>query len=1018
MRRRVQQSDFATLKFTLHFFYPTISAITDDQQQEDTTIKTTSYSSNMSQLQDESAFISEQLQQVHLEEDRVNNDNDDQIHSFPSTKRSELSFEEWRLVANFLLSRNAFQGLASVSRTARLAVLSCHFVQNVFVVRAVVRGWMEALHNSTSVSTLVPSDRLKSLLQPLHKYHLLDLTPFVHPNDKKKAELQQDNSSHESLVPVPNYYSSECVKYACEAGFTAMIDQLLEKPFLLRFHAPDLKNFLKAAFTNNHDDIAKKIIKFFVKRLVLELETKSSRETKSNLNFQIILTLCCESSTANVNEFYSLLEKELVAIFSSAQIDTILSKSILPIISEGHLVKFLKRNDFANALFVLRKFFTLMQIHDVETVFDKMYITFSVTFSQHGINAEQMIWLFDNIYDLSKANTLISKVVHRYIQKKSELYYEYLTRFKHRDVMTDKKLFEESLAYLTAYYWNNVFSVIQPSFSAFIQALKVCDYPADMLLQRYEPWLSKNYPDELAEYLYENISILEDSNAHHAQHCMDMQNLFDSRMQQKLASVFLSKQQFDFEKLMYILQKYDCFSDLLSTILETSYRDIVLHQIYSNIISKISKTKNLRMMNDFLPTNEVDMQQMTNNVYYTAAVLMYCAKFGNRNLFECIVDQQKDVISQFPQELPVVYNTIADMANIQPVSLRKEFHLISYSTEILLFIIRHEILRKYLNVLASLSSLPVSVLEFHQNSIGFVDDSPNQQPDMHAVLKEYALSDKDISELISLYISRNVMAQLSNLLHFPSFTSDHLLEIPEAYLFNSITLGKLTDLHRVVDLLMENFEQERIKNKFKEFFCFIHGKQYSFLENSRVVQCYSKYMKMVEEIMYDLLFDEKYFHAVSSFHNGLNDDTCTGESSTKLQGTLFKMQDKYALKRSKKVKTEAKVLVFKLSDHERLLRALKSKLEPQQPLSIKFEHYLMWKSFIQQVSEPEILDQVNQLLAEIEPETQRQSTNFQPSFSTQTLSNPFQISFGSSTGSSISSSISDCGFTVKRLKKR
>lgn len=392
-----------------------------------------------------------------------------------------------------------------------------------------------------------------------------------------------------------------------------------------------------------------------------------------------------------MRDFYLTLKQEFESILSSEKADAILKRSIRAIFSEGHFVTLLKKNDFENALFLLREIFAL-NLHDINTIEYIMHTTFERALSNSfGINGEQMIWLFDAIYEIGKTNTHISRIAHRFIPKYSELYHVYITKFNNRDVNADKKYFESALSELPpGRDWNFILSVIQPSFSAF-NTIILCSLGT---IQKFEPWFSNTYPNELAEYLFENMSILEQNYIYIAAHSHEIQQIFNSQTQQKLASLFLSQDRLSLNKLIFLLKTFDCFSELIKILIEKTNRDFILQPIYNYVISEISNS-NLHMVNDFIFASDIGTENDINSVHCTAAVLMYCAKIGKRQFFECIVEQQKDIICQFPQFLPIIYNTVADMVHVEHSNLKKEFHLVSHSTEILLFIIRHEILRKY-----------------------------------------------------------------------------------------------------------------------------------------------------------------------------------------------------------------------------------------------------------------------------------------------------------------------------------
>ncbi|KAF0976404.1 hypothetical protein FDP41_004303 [Naegleria fowleri] len=894
------------------------------------------------------------------------------------TSKRELSFEEWRLIASFLSRTVAFHSLASVNMICRFAVLSCHFVQDRMCAESFVVRWMVDVKASSTCTTntalLLPNDRLQSMLQPLHDCNLYDLNCFVHPEEKKN--FQHDSYS---LLPIPNYYSKTCMEYACQYGFTSLIDQLFEKPFLLTLDAAHRDHCLTIAFEHGNDDAAKRLISLSIHRLAQALETIS--EQKQGINLEAYTTMLTRSrhspKAGMVIEIYAYLEEELDKALPSELADIILTGSIEEFFTRACFITLLKKNYWDSALFVLRKYISNnrnnLANRAQEAVISMFNVTFLKAFSQHHVlSTDNMLWFLNHLSKelgnyTDKPNTIISVIAHSYMLLHGDdidHYCDYLSQYSSRDETKDAELIELSINDGILVPWNRVFRLAPPPFTALCKVLTERNDGAisALFLKQFGPCLNEYYSDELAQYFFENLIMMR----HFVEH---VPYLLTNQVQQRLAFLFLSQDQLDWAGIMVLIQRDSAlFSEFIKTILENA-KGNVLQQFCDHITAMIITTdQNVEMLNDHLgrcndivhsahgQEFSITEESCDNSdriiIFETAAVLMYCAKMGVNHLFQFITEQRKGAICNFPQVFPSIYHSITDMGNIEHVNLRREFHLVSHSTEILIFISRHSILRKYLNLLASVWSLPSSSMQQNVPSFFKSITSIHHPLDRISVLKEYSLSENDITEMISLYLSKNAMGKFINLIHLPTFTMNHLTQIPNSYLFHSNSLDTISNLRAFVDFLWNNFESDQAKLKFREFFCFIHGELYENKHLTHIMKYYKgKYLEMVEEIIYDMLLDDKYFEIISCFKSNL--------SSTSVSG----LTDELKLEFLKKV-CEGKEFEepnFELHDFDRLKRVF------QEKSNLSKHHFKSWKKIILSFTKVEEADHVSKLLDEIDP---------------------------------------------------
>ncbi|KAG2372982.1 hypothetical protein C9374_012925, partial [Naegleria lovaniensis] len=554
-------------------------------------------------------------------------------------------------------------------------------------------------------------------------------------------------------------------------------------------------------------------------------------------------------------------------------------------------------------------------------------------------------------------------------------YCEYLRLYNSRDVVKDIELVASAISEYSGVgleiEWGQVFRLVHPPFDAIRKNLSMMHSDHNqsaIFLKQFGACLAELYPNELAQYFFEHLNVIGPF-VEHVPYLIS-----STQIQQQMALLFLSQEQLDWERITRLMSQYSAlFSELIKTILENVSRD-TLQQLCGHITTTILTDQNLEMMNDYIGIfnniSKNDQERTTSDkelvtlescnhsisnetIFETAAVLMYCGKMGIHHLFQFIAEQRKDVIDKFPQVFPMVYHSITDMGNIEKVNLRREFHLVSHSTEILLFISRHSILKKYLNLLASIWSIPSSSMQNNCPSFFKAITSIHFHLDRISVLKEYSLSEKDIFEMISLYVSKNAMGKFSNLFHLPTFTMNHLLQIPNLYLFHTKTFNKIASLRLVVDLLWNNFEKDQAKIKFRDLFCFIHGHLYQNKHLTQVMKYYKgKYLEMVEEIMYDMLLDNDKYLIICFFVSNLSD-------------TSISLTDELKLECSKELcgGHEFEEPNFELRDFDRLKRVLCEKSKS----TISKQHFDSWKTLILSIINVEQADNVSRLLNEIDP---------------------------------------------------
>lgn len=882
--------------------------------------------------------------------------------------RRELSFEEWRTVASFLTKSVAFQSLAGVNRTSRLAVLSLFFVQNQKCIEWFVVRWMKTeKSNLRGENSLLPNDRLKDMLHLLYDCNLFDLKSHVHPEERMHS--QED-------TPIPNYYSITILEWACHYGFYSFIDQLIENPFLLPSISISERNHcLDMAFSNTNDETAKRMIKLYIRRI--------SVKKSSPILISDILQHCSESKTPGiVIDVYSFLQRELrKAAFSEKDVTNMLNASIDEFFYEDHFVKLLKKKDFESALFVLQKYLTLKYdkkkkgINDPSLFFLSNCFKVILTFT---FDVELMLWLLNTLsceltHYVENPNAIISEIAHDYMLiANTGLYCEYIRKYSHRDEQKDRELVESSLGKLYSSYCSDVFSLIVPSFTAFKRALQSAEAKTNLLLSIFEPWLSEHYPEELATLLYNTSSILESGDKRYTNpECNYVKKLFNSRVQIKLAELFLAENKTDWPQLMFWIQRYQFLSDFYQPFLKKLQTDDSwLNQLYDHIISTILHSSNLNMMkNHLLGVDEEDHSSYEeymdddgkkkllenrliffNEVYTTAAVLMYLGKLGLSKLFQLVAEYKADVINRFPQTFPFEYKSISDMRNIDRVDLQKDFQLVSHSTTLLTFILQHSVLRKYLNLLASL--WPTFPLQENSSNTCketkyFFKECDRCNPDIFSVLSAYHLREQDMTELIKFVLPRS-MTDLHSFIHLDAFTTDHLMQIPSSSLFHASNLTHIRDVCKIVDLLWNNFEKDT--TKFREFFCEIHSYKDIYDHLTAVLKYHKKYLEMAEEIMYDMLLCDGYYDPISLFKLRLT-STCSTQEKTIFM-KLYGLND---------LECEPD---FKLRDSNRVIHVLKNKINNQQQ---ETKIWSVWKIFIQQVTSKEIENEVSQLLSKIQP---------------------------------------------------
>ncbi|KAG2385750.1 hypothetical protein C9374_002899 [Naegleria lovaniensis] len=901
----------------------------------------------------------------------------------------ELSFDEWRLVASFLTRSDAFHSVANVSWTGRLAVLSCHFVQDAKCVESFVLRWMkiECSGFFRSENSLLPNERLRNLLQPLHDFNLFDLNQFVHPMEK------MIHSSHEdqSLVPIPNYCSKTCFRFACFYGFHALLDQILEKPYLLPATTySEREQYLKSAFSNNHNETAKKLITLYIRDM--------SEETPPLLSLPTIFGCCAESPKHGiVLDIYSFLKSELekVRCYDEVKDFDVLCESIIDFVRLDHLSKLLKKKDFESALFILGK--SLAIEHNTIPLSNNPLVKFHLFFenilSFYG-DEEVMLWLLNTIsHELSpyvdNPNSIISGIAHKFMfSSNTRLYCEYLQKYENRNVTKDKELVEQSLENLTSPASSfELFSLIVPSFDAFQQAMVQARRRRDKLFLIFEPWLSENYPEELASFLFNNLSLLEIGHSRYTDsENTRKQTLLHFQTQHALATHFLSQQKIHWDKFMFLMRNCVLLPEFLDLVLEKVRLDTeLLNQLVDHIISTILQSSELVMMNEYLCDNEIGAtcEHQYSDVYKIAAVLMYMGKLGINNLFQAIVEHKKEMIAKFPQVFPMAFNSITEMGKIENMNLMKDFQLVSHSTEVLIFISQHSILRKYLNLLASLwpkgtlafSNMPSSMKYF------FIENYRESNPDIFSVLHAAMLNEKDITDLINFLLSRDSiqLPYFNSIIHLDAFTIDHVIQIINHDLISHLT--HIRDVCRIVDLIWNNFEQEQVKIKFREFFCDLQCSNARTDCFSVILKHHKKYMDMVEDILYDMLFCDTYYHTISEFMSRMA-SVCSSEAAT-----IF--MQLYGLKQLKFTPH------FKLHDSTRLINILNHKINNLQVegQTTKLED---WKYLVQRVTPTEAMCEVSTLLTKILPPTnteKNQTTNLLMNESTvEKIQQPFDFS--------------------------
>ncbi|KAG2385751.1 hypothetical protein C9374_002900 [Naegleria lovaniensis] len=827
--------------------------------------------------------------------------------------RRELSFDEWRLVASFVTKFVAFKSLANVNRTSRLAVLSCHFVQDWKCVESFVLKWMKrakaAGHSDQcrGENSLLPNERLHDMLYLLHDLNLFDLNQFVHPMEKNIHYSHED-----SLVPIPNYYSMKCVQCACELGFYALIDQLIEKPFLLpSIMKPSERNLcLKLAFSNNNDETAKRIVKLYIRRIFEDTPYNNLLQI-SDHSLHTILVMCADSQTSGIIVImYSFLQQEFAKTLKDQEANDILSESINTFFIEGqYYSKLLNKKDFESALFVLQKYLALncknnrTSSHGNElqptslSVLGKS-LKGALAYSR---DVEFMLWLFNTLFTeltpyIENPNSIISDIAQEcMLSANTKMYCEYIQKYEKRDVNKDKILVEHSLASLNSTFTVELFSLIRPSFNAFQQALLRTYDKADMLFGIFEPWLSENYPEELADFLFQRVTLLrEGSDRYTDPQSSHVKKLFNSRVQKKLASLFMADKVKNWADLIYLMQTYECLSDFYEFLFEKFQTD---------------------------------------------------RKLGLSKLFQFIAEHKANVIVEFPRVFPLMYNSITDMSNIYNVKLKKDFQLVTHSTQLLIFLLRHPILGKYLNLLASFWPTITSISNTKMKY--FFNESAQCNPDIIAVLNASMMSEKEIAEIIQYLLSKDV-AYFNSFIHINSITTDHLLQIPSTSFFNPSNLTHIRDVCKIVNLLWTKFEQDQVKIKFRDLFCVLYSSTGLYDHVTVVMKYHRKFMEMIEDIMYEMLLCDDYFDTVSQFKLRLN-DSCSSQA---------KDMEIFGPKEFDFTPTS-----FLLRNPTRLIDALKSKTNKHQ----RTKFLVAWKSLIQQLLPSEAMDEVSKLLTLLQP---------------------------------------------------